>query len=327
MQASEVNTSNKRVLANRYTIISNIGSGLSSQVFKVLDEQTGETKVAKIYEDSEISTFQKETQIFKMFEQLNIQTNVKFYESSIGDFTQNGQTTKKMYIIQEYGSKGCLFDALIKTKTGFTEDVCQYILLNLLNCVDALHKEGICHRDLKTENIVLVGDNYDIKLIDFGFAAKYVDKENKPKLLKKSVGTKYYAAPEILENKRYNGPKADIFSLGAILFVLMTKNFGFAEARINNLSANVKNLLYKLIKTKQYDRYWELMDKYFKIKHLSPKFKNLYLKMVAYNPDERPTIEEIRKDEFLADIVNANEEDINYLREKMINEVEFAQQP
>ena len=327
MQASEVNTSNKRVLANRYTIISNIGSGLSSQVFKVLDEQTGETKVAKIYEDSEISTFQKETQIFKMFEQLDIQTNIKFYESSIGDFTQNGQTTKKMYIIQEYGSKGCLFNALIKTKTGFTEDVCQYILLNLLNCVDALHKEGICHRDLKTENIVLVGDNYDIKLIDFGFAAKYVDKENKPKLLKKSVGTKYYAAPEILENKRYNGPKADIFSLGAILFVLMTKNFGFAEARVNNLLVNVKNLLYKLIKTKQYDRYWELMDKYFKIKDLSPKFKNLYLKMVAYNPDERPTIEEIRKDEFLADIVNANEEDINYLREKMINEVEFAQQP
>ena len=69
------------------------------------------------------------------------------------------------------------------------------------------------------------------------------------------------------------------------------------------------------------------MDKYFKIKNLSPKFKNLYLKMVAYNPDERPTIEEIRKDEFLADIVNANEEDINYLREKMINEVEFSQQP
>jgi serine/threonine protein kinase len=232
-----------------------------------------------------------------------------------------------MYIIQEYGSKGCLFDALVKTKTGFTEDVCKYILLNLLNCVDALHKEGICHRDLKTENIVLVGDNYDIKLIDFGFAAKYVDKENKPKLLKKSVGTKYYAAPEILENKRYNGPKADIFSLGAILFVLMTKNFGFAEARVNNLLVNVKNLLYKLIKTKQYDRYWELIDKYFKIKDLSPKFKNLYLKMVAYNPDERPTIEEIRKDEFLADIVNANEEDINYLREKMINEVEFAQQP
>ena len=46
--------------------------------------------------------------------------------------------------------------------------------------------------------------------------------------------------------------------------------------------------------------------------------------MVAYNPEERPTIEEIRKDEFMADIVNASEEYINFLREKMINEIEFS---
>ena len=64
------------------------------------------------------------------------------------------------------------------------------------------------------------------------------------------------------------------------------------------------------------------MAKYYNIKNLSPKFKNLFLKMVAYNPDERPTIEEIRKDEFLADIANASEEYIDLLREKMINEIE-----
>ena len=48
MQASKENTSIKKILANRYTIISELGSGLSSKVFKVLDEKTGETKVAKI---------------------------------------------------------------------------------------------------------------------------------------------------------------------------------------------------------------------------------------------------------------------------------------
>ena len=64
------------------------------------------------------------------------------------------------------------------------------------------------------------------------------------------------------------------------------------------------------------------MAKYYNIKNLSQKFKNLFLKMVAYNPDERPTIEEIRKNEFLADIVNASEEYIDLLREKMINEIE-----
>jgi serine/threonine protein kinase len=171
----------------------------------------------------------------------------------------------------------------------------------------------------------MVGDNYDFKLIDFGFAAKCVDSENKPKKLKRSIGTAYYCAPKILEGNSYDGIKADIFSIGAILFVLMTKNFGFAEAKVNNISSNIRNLLYKLIKVKRYDRYWELLERYFKIRNLSPKFKNLYLKMVAYNPEERPTIEEIRQDEFLVDIVNSNEQCINKLREKMINEIKFAQ--
>jgi len=67
------------------------------------------------------------------------------------------------------------------------------------------------------------------------------------------------------------------------------------------------------------------MAKYYHINNLSPKFKNLFLKMVAYNPEERPTIEEIRKDKFMADIVNASEEYINFLREKMINEIENIQ--
>ena len=326
MQASKVNTSSKRILANRYTLISELGSGLSSQVFQVLDETTGETKVAKIYEDDSTSTFLKESQTFKMIQQINHPNLIKYYESEFEDLTQNGTTSKKMYTILEYGSKGCLFDALAKTKNGFTEDVCQYILLNVLNGVDALHKEGICHRDLKTENIVFVGDNYEIKIIDFGFAAKYVNKENKPIKLKKSVGTKYYCAPEIVEGKPYDGTKADIFSIGAALFVLMTKNFGFVEAKVNNFSSNIRNLLYKLIKTKQYEKYWELMEKFCDVKRLSPKFKNLYLKMVAYNPDERPTIEEIRKDEFMTDVINGNEEYINFLRQEMINEIQFAQQ-
>ena len=325
MQASKSNTSNKNILAKRYIIQSELGYGLTSQVFKVLDEKTGETRVAKIYKDRESKTFLKETRIFKMIDELNLSGIIKFYEADFNDLTINGHTTKKMYMILEYGSKGCLFDALLNTKCGFTEDVCKFIFLNLINAVDALHQKGICHRDLKTENIVLVGDNYDIKLIDLGFAAKFLDEENKMKKLKKPVGTSYYCAPEILEGKSYDGTKADIFSIGAILFVLMTKNFGFVEAKVNNISSNVRNSLYKLIKTKQHDKYWELLEKYFKIKDLSPSFKSLYLRMVAYNPEERPTIEQIKQDEFIAEIINDNQEKINFLREKMINEIEYAQ--
>ena len=81
MQASNINTSSKRILANRYKLISELGSGLSSQVFKVLDETTGESKVAKIYEDNETSTYLKEAQIFKMIQQINHPNLIKYYES------------------------------------------------------------------------------------------------------------------------------------------------------------------------------------------------------------------------------------------------------
>ena len=63
------------------------------------------------------------------------------------------------------------------------------------------------------------------------------------------------------EGKEYEGDKVDIFSLGALLFVLMTKKFGFLKATIDNISMDYKKILYKLIKTKQYQKYWKILEK------------------------------------------------------------------
>ena len=326
MTSSESITSSQEILANRYTIISALDKGSSAQVFKVKDERTNEIKVAKIFNDDQRILFKEETHIYEMIDRLNLETNIRFYESSVGNLSQNGSVSKKMYIILEYGSKGSLFDALVKTKNGFTENVCKYILLNLLNGVEALHKAGICHRDLKPENIVFVGDNYDIKIIDFGLSAKFVDENNQKIKLENFCGTPHYCPPEINEEKSYDGTKVDIFTLGVMLFIMRFKQFGFATAKLEKDTKKVRDLLYTLIIEKDYDRYWELLKKHNNIKNLSPQFKNLYLKMVAYNPDERPTIEEIKQDKFMANIVNASEEEMEFLRTQMINEIEYDQQ-
>ena len=326
MTSYESITSSQEILANRYTIISALDKGSSAQVFKVKDERTNEIKVAKIFNDNQRILFKEETHIYEMIDRLNLETNIRFYESSVGNLSQNGSVSKKMYIILEYGSKGSLFDALVKTKNGFTENVCKYILLNLLNGVEALHKDGICHRDLKPENIVFVGDNYDIKIIDFGLSAKFVDENNQKCKLENFCGTPHYCPPEINEKKSYDGTKADIFTLGVMLFIMRFKQFGFATAKLEKDTKKVRDFLYTLIIEKDYDRYWELLKKHSNIKNLSPQFKNLYLKMVAYNPDERPTIEEIKQDEFMANIVNASEEEMEFLRTQMINEIEYDQQ-
>ena len=312
----------KGQLDNRYLIIKEIDFGMTSKVYKVLDEHTLEIKIAKIYENNSVDAFKKEKKIFKMLQALDLSSNIKYYSAGIGELKYDDTKEKKMFSILEYGNNGNLFDALIKTKNGFSEDVCQFILSLILNDIEALHKNGICHRDIKPENMVFVGDNYDLKLIDFGVACKFVNKNNQKKKLQRYVGSSYYCSPEILEGKSYDGDKADIFSIGALLFVLMTKNFAFDEAIIDNNSFIIKKILYKIIQTKQYDKYWELLERYFNIKNLSPNFKNLFLKMVAYNPEERPTIEEIRNDKFMSDITNASEEKLSFLRKKMINEIQ-----
>ena len=101
----------------------------------------------------------------------------------------------------------------------------------------------------------------------------------------------------------------------------MTKNYAFESATVNNISLKIEKILYKLIKTKQYDKYWEMLEKYLKIKGLSENFKDLFLKLVAYNPDERLTMEEIKNHEWMKDVVNATPEYLNILRNRMINEM------
>lgn len=100
----------------------------------------------------------------------------------------------------------------------------------------------------------------------------------------------------------------------------MTRRFAFAEAKIINAAVNREKILYRLIKEKNYDKYWKYLDKYLGIKNLPEEFKKLFVKLVAYNPEERPTIKEIRNDVWMSDVNNANEEKLTHLREKMIEE-------
>ena len=309
------------VLNNRYILREELGSGISATVYKCKDTQTGENRAVKIYQNTDMKDFKKEAKMLKIISDINSPYLIKCYESNIGLLSYKGITSQKMYSIFELCNHGELFELILDTKNGFSENVCKFIFLQILNAVDALHKEGICHRDLKPENFVLAGDNYDLKLCDFGFSTKFHKKDNQKKKLKKFKGTKYYIAPEILEGKDYDGDKIDIFSLGALLFTLMTRKRAFDEATINNISLKIEKILYKLIKTKQYKLYWEMLEKYLNIKNLNENFKNLFLKLVAYNPEERPTIEEIKNHEWMQDVTNATPEYLNVLRQNMINEM------
>lgn len=102
------------------------------------------------------------------------------------------------------------------------EDQARFFFKQLCESLKYIHSQGIVHRDLKLDNI-LIDDRNNLKLIDFGFSI-CVDKDQKLKIF---CGTPSFMAPEIVQKKDYNGFATDIWSLGVILFVMLSGGYPF----------------------------------------------------------------------------------------------------
>ena len=104
------------------------------------------------------------------------------------------------------------------------ESAGRFFLSQLLETVGCLHSQGVVHRDLKLDNMLL-DDEMNIKILDFGFS-HHGDASS----LSSNVGTDSYMAPELLRRQRYDGKATDVFALGVILFILVVGNTPFRKA-------------------------------------------------------------------------------------------------
>lgn len=130
------------------------------------------------------------------------------------------ESDNHLYIILEYAEKGQLFDYLVINRFLCADKAIEFFR-QIIYAIEYLHLHGICHRDLKPENILL--DNaMRIKIADFGFA-RWVSSE----LLTDPCGSIHYAAPEVISAKPYDGKAADVWSIGIILFALLSVCFFF----------------------------------------------------------------------------------------------------
>jgi 5'-AMP-activated protein kinase catalytic alpha subunit len=103
------------------------------------------------------------------------------------------------------------------------QEVCFYFK-QIIHGLDFVHRNNITHRDLKPENI-LIDENNIIKIGDFGLSNVMKD----GKLLKTFCGSYLYAAPEIIDQKKYEGTSIDIWSCGVILYFLLVKKYPFED--------------------------------------------------------------------------------------------------
>merc|ERR1712227_1045024 len=181
-----------------------------------------------------------------------------------------------VYILLEFVTGGLLFD-VCQTLGGMGENGGRFFLSQMCDVLEYMHGKGVVHRDLKLENI-LVDDNMNLKVADFGFATF-----RKIHNLKSYRGTMTYMAPEIKEGKTYDGVQIDMFSTGVILFIIVQGIFPFKEAKKDEY-------FYNLLLQGDYNTYWKKTGG----QNLSNEFKDLILKMFSYNGKDRPTVAEIR---------------------------------
>ena len=295
----------QELIDDKYVIQEKIGFGGQANAFLVKDKKNDELYVAKV--EKEYDKFiDTEIEILNKLKQYNNQSIINIIYSGEGDIIRNNRETKKRkYCILEYAPNGNIFDYIYCKRRGLGEQYTKIIFKKIIEAVKFCHEHNICHRDIKLENILLDKD-FNPKICDFGFACENVSDLNK------NLGTSGYKPPEVSKSKQYDGFKVDIFCLGVTLMILVTGNPGFNKAtRIDKK--------YHMIMQKKYDEYWHMVETQTDI-IFSQEFKDLYIKMINYNPQQRPTAEEVLKHEWFKEINDMNEEQINDLENKVKEE-------
>ena len=185
------------------------------------------------------------------------------------------ENSENYYIIMEYCEKGELFDYIVENQY-LTEDESSIFFYQLINGVEHIHNKGIAHRDLKPENLLLT-KNKILKIIDFGLSHNIKDNNC---LLSTKCGSPSYASPEIITRKFYDGFKTDIWCCGIILYAMLCGYLPFEGENNDELFQNI------LICKPEFPNF------------LSENSKRLIIKILNPNPDERISINDIKKDDF-----------------------------
>ena len=280
-------------IGKEFLVLRTIYSVDTTSVYLVKSMKTEKIYAAKVYGENSESFF-NEVDILEQLSSLNSPNIIHLISYGEDYIINNGipEKEEKQYIILEYMPNNDLFYYATHFN-GINEQNIKKIFYKILKAVQQCHDKGICHRDLKLENIMFNEQNEPV-LCDFGYGGLLNENEK----FTDFVGTLNYMAPEILRRIPYSGILSDIFSLGVILFALIIQKFGFEKA-------TPSDKLYRLIIQKKYEEYWEKIGNIIGneiIEKVSPEFKELYLKMVAYSPNERPSIEDIIKCEWLKNI-------------------------
>ncbi|CAI5798103.1 serine/threonine-protein kinase MARK2 isoform X3 [Podarcis lilfordi] len=252
-----------------YRLLKTIGKGNFAKVKLARHVLTGKEVAVKIIDKTQLnsSSLQKLFREVRIMKVLNHPNIVKLFEVI--------ETEKTLYLVMEYASGGEVFDYLV-AHGRMKEKEARAKFRQIVSAVQYCHQKFIVHRDLKAENLLLDAD-MNIKIADFGFSNEFTF-GNK---LDTFCGSPPYAAPELFQGKKYDGPEVDVWSLGVILYTLVSGSLPFDGQNLKELRERV------------------LRGKYRIPFYMSTDCENLLKKFLILNPSKRGTLEQIMKDRWM----------------------------
>ncbi|XP_072126071.1 MAP/microtubule affinity-regulating kinase 3a isoform X3 [Mobula birostris] len=273
-----------------YRLLKTIGKGNFAKVKLARHILTGREVAIKIIDKTQLNptSLQKLFREVRIMKCLNHPNIVKLFEVI--------ETEKTLYLVMEYASGGEVFDYLV-AHGRMKEKEARAKFRQIVSAVQYCHQKQIVHRDLKAENLLLDAD-MNIKIADFGFSNEFII-GNK---LDTFCGSPPYAAPELFQGKKYDGPEVDVWSLGVILYTLVSGSLPFDGQNLKELRERV------------------LRGKYRIPFYMSTDCENLLKRFLVLNPSKRGTLEQIMKDRW----INAGHDDDDELRPYVEPELDIA---
>uniref|UniRef100_A0A7N8XVN3 non-specific serine/threonine protein kinase n=1 Tax=Mastacembelus armatus TaxID=205130 RepID=A0A7N8XVN3_9TELE len=244
-----------------YRLLKTIGKGNFAKVKLARHTLTGREVRTQSRQSSSLF---REVSVMKILNHPNI---VKLFEVI--------ETEKTLYLVMEYASGGEVFDYLV-AHGRMKEKEARAKFRQIVSAVEYCHQKRIVHRDLKAENLLLDAD-MNIKIADFGFSNEFTVGSK----LDTFCGSPPYAAPELFQGKKYDGPEVDVWSLGVILYTLVSGSLPFDGQNLKELRERV------------------LRGKYRIPFYMSTDCENLLKKLLVLNPGKRGSLQQIMKDRWM----------------------------
>jgi serine/threonine protein kinase len=216
-----------------YIFVGSIGEGSFSVVKLAKHEGTGRFYAIKVVPRLRLDTaylrerFEAEIRIHRMMHHPGI---IQLYNLLKDD--------TNYYVILEFCANGELFQYIVD-HGHLSEGEGRRLTIQILHALGYVHRMGVTHRDLKPENLLLDENSY-IKLSDFGLS-RFIPQDG---LVETPCGSPCYASPECLSGSKYNALTTDLWSLGVIVYAMLTAQLPWTTPDQNELFEQIRNGIY-----------------------------------------------------------------------------------